>query len=264
MKHRAPAFARGFSFLELMIVLGILAILASILLPTASKIREKAREVKCASNLHQISSAFFCFAAEHDRRLPGSIADEFDPDPEHHDWLMGNPHDFLTAPQGGTIYKYVQTAAVFRCPSVNENPPRPGSGFGPGTGSNGRFDYAAIESFSGASIGSISMSSRVRQLNADPTAPPNYEDHPTPLIVEKDDIYINGVELNSSHCSNFTMTHRHHGGAQYAAVDGSVAWVNEPQSNTRPRGCQLWETMGTSGVWVSLGSIRARWGSWRG
>jgi len=252
--------------LELMIVLGILAIIASILLPTVSKVREKAREVKCASNLHQISSAFFCFAADHDRRLPGSVADEFDPNPEQRDWLMGSPHDFMTAPQGGTIYKYVQTGGVFRCPSVMENPPGPGSILGPGTGSNGRFDYAAIESFSGAFVGSISMSSRVRQVDdiGTPTTPPIYEDHPTPLIAEKDSIYINGVELNGSHCSNFTMTHRHHNGGQYAAVDGSVAWVNEPQSNARPRGCQLWETIGPSGRWVSLGSIRARWGSWAG
>jgi prepilin-type N-terminal cleavage/methylation domain-containing protein len=251
-------FAPAFTFIELMIVIGILAIILSILFPTLSKVREQARLIKCASNLRQLSAAFFSFATDHGRRLPGSVADEFDPNPEQRDWLMGNPHDFTTAPQGGSIYKYVQNPVIYRCPTTNENPPKPGAVFGPGSGSNGRFDYAAIESFSGARVESISMYSRLQLLDG------SYEDHPTPLLVEKDPIYINGFEVNGSQSSNITMAHLHRNGAQYVAVDGSIAWVNEPQSKTSPRGCQRWETIAPSGAWVSLGSLRARWGSWDG
>jgi prepilin-type N-terminal cleavage/methylation domain-containing protein len=255
---RRAKFASAFTFIELMIVLGILAILISILFPTLSKAREKAREIKCASNLRQLSVAFLSFAADHDRRLPGSIADQTDTNPEQRDWLMGDPNDFTTAPQGGTIFKYVQTTQIYRCPMTSENPPRAGAAIGPGYGSNGRFDYAAIEAFSGTRIEKISNYSRLRQLDG------TYEDHPTPLIVEKDAIYINGAQINGAQFSNVTLSHIHHKGSQYIATDGSINWVNEPQSKTRPHGCELWETIAPSGKWVSLGSIRARWASWEG
>ena len=45
----------GYTLLELTCAVVIIAILASILLPTLAKSREQARRVKCASNLHKLS-----------------------------------------------------------------------------------------------------------------------------------------------------------------------------------------------------------------
>src|SRR5206468_1884297 len=61
---------KAFTLVELLVVIGIIALLVSILLPTLSKARKSAQTVKCLSNLRQMGLAFSMYENEHKQWLP--------------------------------------------------------------------------------------------------------------------------------------------------------------------------------------------------
>src|SRR3954469_24484325 len=54
----------GFTLTELLVVIGIIAVLMALLMPALSAAREQAKRASCANNLRQIGVAEFAYAAD--------------------------------------------------------------------------------------------------------------------------------------------------------------------------------------------------------
>src|SRR3989442_1037158 len=62
----------AFTLIEMLVVVGIIAILISILMPALSRARRQAKMVKCMSNLHQIDLGLRLWGQNYSQHLPDS------------------------------------------------------------------------------------------------------------------------------------------------------------------------------------------------
>lgn len=77
LSHRKPS---AFTLVELLVVIGIIAVLIGILLPVLGRVRGQASAVACQSNLRSIGQLVFAYAAENKGSLPwGQVSNRFNP-----------------------------------------------------------------------------------------------------------------------------------------------------------------------------------------
>jgi prepilin-type N-terminal cleavage/methylation domain-containing protein len=256
---------RGFTLVELLVVIGIIALLVGVLLPVLNKAKERANAVKCQANLRTLMQGFHMFAADYKDHLPGNDGDRNDPLDWHRDFLTGPPNKpngtpdpgasyIADAPHRGTIFKYVRNKDAYRCPS------QPADARGAMGGSNFAFDYAVFKGWSGVKKSKVPNTCRFRNPITG-----KYEIAPTPVIVQEHAVFFNGANIEGGHSNRDAMERIHNKGSYFATIDGSVHWFSEPvvdYNNDSMGLSKCWEAIAPSGKWVSFGLPGVTWGWW--
>jgi prepilin-type N-terminal cleavage/methylation domain-containing protein/prepilin-type processing-associated H-X9-DG protein len=163
---------RGFTLIEVLVVVAIIALLVAILLPSLARARMQAQGVVCKTNMKALVTALHVYVGAN-QRLPGT-ADVWwtawedagkPPNPAGNilpyweatdSWLGLTPaqeypwgtleqqqeiwdHIDATVPQGGSLWRYARDEKIYLCPRDKKGIPDPDDPAG--GGGNGRYSY---------------------------------------------------------------------------------------------------------------------------
>lgn len=118
MRAVQPRVRLAFTLVELLVVMAILAILTSILFPVLQRVKSKAKQDACLSNLRQIGAAMALYMTDEDELMPDrrdlktSLPGGYKP---WSSWPTSDPRCGWAAI---TLGPYIQSKGIFKCPEV--------------------------------------------------------------------------------------------------------------------------------------------------
>ncbi len=111
--RRYARHCRGFTLIEVLVVIAIIALLLAILLPSLGSARGQAKQTVCLANLRTLGHALIMYTEDHRGRLPN----------ENPPGVVGDPQS-TTDVLLGLNAKYLNSPAVFHCPSDRDPVPQ--------------------------------------------------------------------------------------------------------------------------------------------
>ncbi|MBN2181332.1 MAG: type II secretion system protein [Sedimentisphaerales bacterium] len=109
---------KAFTLIELLVVIAIIALLMGILVPTLSKVKDKAKRIHCQSNVNTLSKGWTMYIDDNDSKLPGAMINTQD-----QAWVQSPPSNAtleqkIQTIRDGSLFPYVGNAVeVYRCPA---------------------------------------------------------------------------------------------------------------------------------------------------
>ena len=122
---------KGFTLVELLVVISIIALLLSILLPALNKAKEQAKLAVCLSNMKQLGYIFKMYIEDNEYRFPFNDDPSTTHDPYYFEWGDGEfayggarqtVSTFLAdmpLPEDRMLYPYAKDFDLFFCPADN-------------------------------------------------------------------------------------------------------------------------------------------------
>lgn len=243
---------RGFTIVELLVVISLIALLVALILPNFGTARESARMALCMANLHNLGVATDAFTDDYNQRLPGIWGSVWvKPSVSGGGcWLSNAPagqSPWQAAPHTGEIWSYTQTnAKIYRCPSLTEG------ALNTGVGSNGKFDYSAFHAFAGARRYKLPQEALMAPFGIYVRAPWIIEESPT--------YYLNNGNAEGGFGGGDKIGAWHNGGGNLVGFDSSVITI---QSTTNLSSYDFYAYTPSSQL-VNLSSHGSGFGGWDG
>jgi len=211
----------GFTLIEILVTIAIIAILTAILFPVFARARENARRASCMSNMKQIGLAMMQYTQDYDERYPLST-------PYRDQSVNGMPGKKFKIATSicpseycvtwmDLIYPYAKSTQIFVCPSV-QNSTFASYGYSSafGNDSNNRYKYGG-----GVQAGVPLTLSQIER--------------PSEIFLNVEYNYISGIWVNpvlmkqaaeNPNPSAYLRALAHLGGGNVVYADGHVKWMN--------------------------------------
>ncbi|MCE5313867.1 MAG: prepilin-type N-terminal cleavage/methylation domain-containing protein [Armatimonadota bacterium] len=223
---------QGFTLVELLTVISVIATLAAMLFPAFESALESGRSASCLNNVKQLASGFMLYTDDNGNRLPNST-DGTTGAGQLGGWMYFSkyPANDTTEsrnsfnPQQGSLFHYVNSMNVYICPSDMQGK-QSGNSYSANSYLFGSYDsegkFTASKSTSGfaqgRSLSDFYQASKWVMLGEEASSSESGSSASYIRTNSTDDGYLY-VGYN-------TVSTRHKGGSNYAFLDGHAKWYN--------------------------------------